>query len=129
VTDDDEIAMARIQYRVVISLAAPDHPEFRADTVFQRKRCKRTVNGKGFLFLGYPKSGDDAVDCLPAARKGIRRMLCGIAEYAVDPDQVRSAAVGELGGTFTDLLAFRGIIEKDGNAFPTRQHLFHRRMN
>jgi hypothetical protein len=52
-------------------------------------------------------------------------MLCGIAGHAVDPDQVRPTTVGELGGRFTDLLAFRGVIEEDGYAFPARQ-LFHR---
>jgi len=126
VTDDDEIAMERIQYRVVIGAVAPDHPEFRTDTLLQSKRCKEAADGEGFLFLGCPKSGEDFVDRLLAARKGIRRMLCRIAEYAVDPDQVRPTTMGELGGTFTDALAFRGIIEKHGNAFPTRQHLFHR---
>jgi hypothetical protein len=55
--------------------------------------------------LGCPKSGDDAVDRLFATRKGIGRMLCGIAGHAVDPDQVRPTTAGELNGTFTDLLA------------------------
>jgi hypothetical protein len=126
VTNDDKIAMERIQYRVVIGSVAPDHPEFRADTLLQRKRCKEAVNGQGFLFLGCPKSGEDFVDRLLAARKGIGRMLCGIAGHAVDPDQVRPTTVSERGGTFTDLLAFRSVIEKDGYAFPARQHLFHR---
>ena len=89
-TDDDEIAMERIQYRVVIGSVAPDHPEFRADALLQRNRCKQAVNGEGFLFLGCPKSGEDAVDRLLATRKGIGRMLCGIAGHAVDPDQVRA---------------------------------------
>ena len=125
-TDDEEIAMERIQYRVVIGSVAPDHPESSADTLLQRKRCKEAVNSEGFLFLGCLKSGEDAVDRLLATRKGIRRMLCGIAGHAVDPDQVRPTTVSERGGTFTDLLAFRGVIEKDGYAFPARQHLFHR---
>src|ERR1700738_2116167 len=51
-TDDHEIAMERIQYRVVIGAVAPDHPEFRTDTLLQRKRCKEAVNREGFLFLG-----------------------------------------------------------------------------
>jgi hypothetical protein len=118
--------MERIQYRVVIGSVAPDHPEFRADTLLQRKRCKQAANGEGFLFLGRLKSGEDAVDCLLATCKGIGRTLCGIARHAVDPDQMRPTTVGELDGTSTDLLAFRGVIEKDGYAFPARQHLFHR---
>ena len=51
-TDDDEIAMERIQNRVVIGSGAPDHPEFRTDTLLLRKRCKEAANGEGFLFLG-----------------------------------------------------------------------------
>jgi len=118
--------MQRIQHRVVIGSVAPDHPEFRADTLLQRKRRKEAVNGEGFLFLGCLKSGEDAVDRHFATRKGIGRMLCGIAGHAVDPDQVRPTTVSQRGGAFTDLLAFRGVIEKDGNGFPARQHLFHR---
>src|ERR1700730_5510335 len=38
VTDDDKIAMERIQYRVVIRSVTLDHPEFRVDTLLQRKR-------------------------------------------------------------------------------------------
>jgi hypothetical protein len=58
--DDDEIAMERIQHRVVIGSVAPDHPEFGVDTPLQSKRCKEAVNGEGFLFLGFTKSGEDA---------------------------------------------------------------------
>ena len=56
-------------------------------------------------------------------------MLCGIAGHAVDPDQVRPTTVRELDGTFTDLLASSGVIEKDGNAFPARPHLLQRWLN
>jgi hypothetical protein len=126
VTDDDEIAMERIQYHVVIGSVAPDHPEFRTDTLLQRKRRREAVNGEGFLFLGFTKSGEDAVDSLLATRKGIGRMLCGIAGHAMDPDQMRPTTVGERGGAFADLLAFRGVIEKDSNAFPARKHVFQR---
>jgi hypothetical protein len=126
VTDDDEIAMERVQHRVVIGSVAPDHPEFRADTLLQRKRRKEAVNNEGFLFLGCPKSGEDAVDRHFATRKGIGRMLCGIAGHAVDPDQVLPTKVSQCGGGFTDILAFRGVIENDCNAFPAGQHLFHR---
>jgi hypothetical protein len=59
------------------------------------------------LFLGCPKSGEDAVDSRLATRKGIGRMLCGIAGHAMDPDQVRPTTVGKRSGGFTDLLAFR----------------------
>jgi len=86
VTDDDKIATERIQYRVVIGSVARDHPEFRTDTLLQRKRCKEAVNREGFLFLGCLKSGEDAVDRPLATRKGIGRMLCGIAGHAVEPD-------------------------------------------
>jgi len=34
--------------------------------------------------------------------------------------------VGERGGAFADLLAFRGVIEKNGDAFPARKHVFQR---
>jgi hypothetical protein len=112
--------MERIQYRVVIGSVAPDHPEFRADTLLQSKRRKEAVNGEGFLFLGCPKSGEDAVDRRLATRKRIGRMLCGIAGHAMDPDQMRPTTVSERGGGFTDLLAFRGVIEKNGNTFPAR---------
>ena len=61
--------MERIQYRIVIGSVAPDDPEFRADTLLQRKRCKEAVNGEGFLFLGRLKSGHDSVDRLLATRK------------------------------------------------------------
>jgi hypothetical protein len=53
-------------------------------------------------------------------------MLCGIAGHAMDPDQVRPTTVSERGGAFTDLLASRGVIKKNGGAFPARQHVFHR---
>jgi hypothetical protein len=36
---------------------------------------------------------------------------------APSPQQVGPATVGERDGAHTDLLAFRGVIEKDGNAF------------
>jgi hypothetical protein len=42
-------------------------------------------------------------------------MLCGIAGYTVNSEQVRPKTVREHDGTFTDLLAFRGVIEKDGS--------------
>ena len=56
------------------------------DTPLLSKRCKEAVNGEGFLFLGFTKSGEYAVDSLLATRKGIGRMLCGIAGHAMDPD-------------------------------------------
>jgi hypothetical protein len=39
----------------------------------------------------------------------------------VDPDQMGGTTMGKLGGTFTDLLAFGGVIKKDRNAFPAGQ--------
>jgi hypothetical protein len=46
--------MERIHHRVVIGSVAPDHPEFRADTLLQGKRCKQAANGEGFLRLERP---------------------------------------------------------------------------